>query len=265
MAETLRRNCLLFGVPIDAVTMDEALAEVQAAIAYRCRLLIGVVNAAKIVNMSRDECLRYSVLGADLILADGMGVVWAARWLGAAIPGRVTGIDLMSRILESGNKKRYRVFFLGATQEVLNETVSRARKDYPGLVVAGEHHGYFRANDEFALVQQIRASRADILLVAMSSPKKEEFLARWADALGVPVLHGVGGAFDVFAGKVKRAPELWQRLGLEWLYRVVQEPRRMWKRYLTTNALFARLVWREWREKRRANTRISGMTEMNLP
>lgn len=265
MAQTLRRHSRLFGIPIDAVTMEEVLADVQAAIQRRCRLLIGVVNAAKIVHMSRDGCLRFSVLGADLILPDGMGVVWAARWLGQPLPERVTGIDLMTQILEAGNHKGYRIFFLGATPEVLKSTVGRVKTEYPGVVVAGEHHGYFEAGTEFQLVQQIRASRADVLLVAMSSPKKEEFLARWADALGVPVLHGVGGAFDVFSGKVKRAPVLWQRLGLEWLYRVVQEPRRMWKRYLTTNVLFARLVWNEWRVRRRGAVPGECRTEWGMP
>jgi N-acetylglucosaminyldiphosphoundecaprenol N-acetyl-beta-D-mannosaminyltransferase len=114
--------------------------------------------------------------------------------------------------------------------------------DYPGVQVAGSRDGYFKDAEEQAVAADIGASRADILLVAMTSPKKEKFLARWSETLGVPVCHGVGGSFDVMAGKVERAPDLWQRLGLEWLYRVKQEPRRLWRRYLVTNALFCGML-----------------------
>jgi N-acetylglucosaminyldiphosphoundecaprenol N-acetyl-beta-D-mannosaminyltransferase len=236
----------LFGIPIHALTTEQVLNCVDEAIRQRGRLLLGVVNAAKIVNMHRDEILGRSVLTADMILADGMAVVWAGRVLRRRLPERVAGIDLMESILARGARQGYRVFCLGATQEILDETVARMQQRYPGIVVAGRHHGYFQPEDEPRLVEQIRASRADVLFAAMSSPKKEQFLARWADDMGVPVLHGVGGAFDVMAGKVKRAPILWQRLGLEWLYRVVQEPRRMWRRYLVTNALFCWLLAREF-------------------
>jgi N-acetylglucosaminyldiphosphoundecaprenol N-acetyl-beta-D-mannosaminyltransferase len=108
--------------------------------------------------------------------------------------------------------------------------------------LVGHHHGYFTPQEEPALVAAIAGAQPDILLVGISSPKKERFLARWGDQLGVPVCHGVGGSFDVLAGKVRRAPLAWQRLGLEWLYRVKQEPRRLWRRYLVTNALFCAMV-----------------------
>ena len=110
---------------------------------------------------------------------------------------------------------------------------------YPGVVMAGRRDGYFKAEEEGLVAASIGDAKPDILLVAMTSPKKERFLARWSGVMNVPVCHGVGGAFDVLAGTVKRAPVLWQKAGLEWLYRVVQEPRRMWRRYLVTNTLFA--------------------------
>lgn len=236
----------LFGVPICAAGMDAVLGIVDETIRRRGRLLIGAVNAAKIVNMQRDALLRQAVLEAHLILPDGMGVVWAARWLKQRLPGRVTGIDLMHAMLEQGNRRRYRVFCLGATEAVLEEAVARIVKDHPGIVLAGKRNGYFNADEESSVVEEIRASRADLLLVAMSSPKKEVFLAQWWRSLDVPVCHGVGGAFDVLAGRVHRAPALWQRLGLEWFYRMAQEPGRLWRRYLVTNTLFCRLVFREW-------------------
>ena len=131
---------------------------------------------------------------------------------------------------------------MGATDEVLDKTVARMEADYPGVSIVGRQHGYFAAGEDEAIAQRIAGARPDVLFVAMTSPRKENFLARWSGLMGVPVCHGVGGSFDVMAGKVERAPESWQRLGLEWLYRVKQEPRRLWKRYLITNMLFCALV-----------------------
>jgi N-acetylglucosaminyldiphosphoundecaprenol N-acetyl-beta-D-mannosaminyltransferase len=169
-------------------------------------------------------------------------VVWASRLLRRALPERVAGIDLMMEMLSRGNSHGYRIYCLGATPAVLEKTVQRIREDYPGVVVAGAHHGYFTVADEERIAQDIAAAEPDILLVAMTSPRKERFLAKWSSNLTASVYHGVGGSFDVLAGKVRRAPVAWQRWGLEWLYRVKQEPRRLWKRYLITNTLFAEMV-----------------------
>ncbi len=232
----------LFGVPIAAVRMAEAMAIVERAIAERQPLRIGVVNAAKLVNMKRDSELRDSVLSSDVIFADGIAVVWASRLLRKRLPERVAGIDLMMAMLARGNERAYRIYCLGATKEVVSEVGARIRAGYPGVNLAGFRDGYFGSDDEETVVADIERARPDILLVAMTSPKKEHFLARWSDRLRVPVCHGVGGSFDVMAGKVQRAPERWQRLGLEWLFRVKQEPRRLWKRYLVTNVLFCWMV-----------------------
>jgi len=237
--------CEVLGVPIHPLTLARVLDIVDSAIQSHTRLQIGVVNAAKIVNMQRDQVLRQDVLSSDLILADGMAVVWAARMLGYCLPERVAGIDVMLGMFTRGNRRRYRVYCLGATDDVLATVVYRLGAEYPNLQIVGSRNGYFAAEMEEQVAADIRAARPDILLVAMTSPKKEQFLARWSEQLGVPVCHGVGGSFDVFAGKVERAPEVWQRLGLEWLYRVKQEPRRLWKRYLVTNTLFCSLVLRE--------------------
>ncbi len=236
-ASAWRRESL-FGVRIHAMRMGDVLSVVDDTIAQRGRLLIGVVNAAKLVNMRRSTLLRDSVLSSDLVLADGMAVVWAMRLLGRRLPERVAGIDLMLGMLALGRDRGYRVYCLGATDDVSRATVDRIERDYPGVVVVGRRDGYFDPEQEADIVRGIKESNADILLVAMSPPKKEQFLARWFDELGVPVCHGVGGAFDVMAGKTKRAPVLWQRMGMEWLYRIVQEPRRMWRRYLVTNTMF---------------------------
>jgi len=246
------RQCRIFGIPVDALTMEQTLAAAQEAIRERRCMQLGVVNAAKVVNMQRDARLRQAVLSSDLILADGMSVVWASRLLRRQLPERVAGIDLMMRLLDLANRHGYRVYCLGATDEVLGKVVDRIRKEYPDLPLAGYHNGYFKQHEEAAIVQDIVTSRPDILFVAMTSPKKEEFLARWSRELRVPVCHGVGGSFDVMAGKVQRAPASWQKVGMEWAYRLIQEPGRMWRRYLVTNALFTWMLWREWITPRQA-------------
>ncbi len=232
----------LFGVPVNMATMSQVLSRAEECIAARTSLHLGMVNAAKLVNMRSDALLRDSVLASDMILADGMSVVWASRLLGRRLPERVAGVDLMFELLRVGSEKGYRFYCLGATEEVVAEVVRRIGERYPGAVVAGYRNGYFKETDEAGIIEAINASEADVLFVAMSPPKKEQFLARWAETLRVPVCHGVGGSFDVFAGKVKRAPEIWQKLGMEWMYRVVQEPRRMWRRYLVTNTRFLWMV-----------------------
>ena len=234
----------LLGVPIDALTLGEVLDRVQGAIASRSALHISVVNAAKLANMRSDTLLRDDVLSGDLILADGISLVWASRLLGQPLPERVAGIDLMHAMLERASRHGWSVYCLGASRDVLARAMARIAADYPGVRIAGGRDGYFSAGEEAEVGQAIAEAAPDILLVAMSSPKKEQFLARWQPDLQVPVCHGVGGSFDVLAGKVQRAPLVWQRLGLECLYRLKQEPRRLWKRYLVTNSLFCALLVR---------------------
>jgi N-acetylglucosaminyldiphosphoundecaprenol N-acetyl-beta-D-mannosaminyltransferase len=173
-----------------------------------------------------------------VILADGFSVVLAGRILGRPLPERVAGIDLMHAILTRASERHYRIYCLGATPEVLAATEREIAAAYPGVQMAGSQHGYFANAEEHLVADAIRQARADVLFVAMTSPKKERFLATWGPVMNVPVCHGVGGSFDVLAGKVRRAPAVWQQLGLEWLYRVLQEPGRLWKRYLVTNSMF---------------------------
>jgi N-acetylglucosaminyldiphosphoundecaprenol N-acetyl-beta-D-mannosaminyltransferase len=230
----------LFGIPVAAKTMEQSLDLVDEVIKSRGSLQIGVINAAKVVNMDKDPELREAVLSSDIILADGAAVVWASKLLRTPLPERVAGIDLMFGMFKRGSERGYRVYCLGATEEISRTVEENLARDYPGLILAGRHHGYFSEDEAQDIADQIKRSKADILLVAMTSPKKERFLAKWMAHMEVPVCHGVGGSFDVYAGKVERAPESWQRLGLEWLYRVKQEPGRLWKRYLFTNLSF---IW----------------------
>jgi N-acetylglucosaminyldiphosphoundecaprenol N-acetyl-beta-D-mannosaminyltransferase len=237
----------LFGITLSCYTLEETLDRIDEAISKREKLHIGVVNAAKTVNMRRNPKLRQDVLSSDMILADGMAVVWATKLLSPnPLPERVTGIDIMYGTFERGNKKGYRIFLFGATEKVSQIVAERLQNQYPGVVLAGRRNGYFNDDEEEEIAQQIAASKADILFVAITSPKKENFMARWTTTMNVPVVHGVGGSFDVMAGKVERAPMLWQKLGLEWLYRVKQEPGRLWKRYMVTNSIFCAMVLRQY-------------------
>jgi N-acetylglucosaminyldiphosphoundecaprenol N-acetyl-beta-D-mannosaminyltransferase len=240
--EVLPPDLDIFGQKICPHTMTNVLRRVANAVRTRSRFDIGVVNAAKIVNMRRDRELHDAVASSDAVYADGMSVVWASRFLGKPLPERIAGIDLMHAIMKQGDSAGYRVFCLGASPEVLDATCTAFEENYPGVTICGRHHGYFDASSEESVANKVRESNADVLFVAITSPKKERFMARWAGMMGVPVVHGVGGSFDVVAGLVERAPEGWQKLGLEWLFRVKQEPRRLWKRYLVTNALFLKLV-----------------------
>jgi N-acetylglucosaminyldiphosphoundecaprenol N-acetyl-beta-D-mannosaminyltransferase len=236
----------LLGCPIDALTLDQAAECCVEAARARKSFLVGVVNAAKIVQLRDDAELRASVELADIVLADGMSVVWASRLLGSPLPARVTGIDLFEALLARAETGGLSVYLLGARPEVLRAVLAVLRVRHPRLVVAGYRDGYFGADEEPDVVRAIRESRAHFLFVGMPTPKKEIFLRVWREQLAGITCHGVGGSFDVLGGYVRRAPRLWQRLGLEWLYRLLQEPRRMWRRYLVTNTLFLARVGRAW-------------------
>jgi N-acetylglucosaminyldiphosphoundecaprenol N-acetyl-beta-D-mannosaminyltransferase len=240
-----QKSVCLFGVKVHALSQNEALLNVDTAIKNKESLHVGMLNAAKLVNMKRNPSLGEDVRSSSMILADGFSIFLASKILNKKLPERVAGIDLMHGILKRGNKEGYRVFCLGATPEISSITVSEIKRLYPGVVVVGAQDGYFSEQEEASVAQKISDSKPDVLFVAITSPKKEKFMARWNKVMRVPVVHGVGGSFDVLAGKVQRAPILWQKFGMEWLYRVVQEPGRLWKRYLDTNTLFMVMLIKE--------------------
>jgi N-acetylglucosaminyldiphosphoundecaprenol N-acetyl-beta-D-mannosaminyltransferase len=243
----------LFGVGIDALTMEETVDWAFERVSSGPPAQHVVVNAAKVVLMHGDERLRSIIDGCALVNADGTSVVWASRLLGKPLPERVTGIDLFVEIVERASRTGHRVYFLGAQDAVLNEMLSRFRERFPDLVVAGHRNGYWDDDDD--IINEVRAAAPDFLFLAIPSPRKEFWLAEHLEALSVPFVMGVGGSFDVLAGKVRRAPVWVQRLGGEWLYRLLQEPGRMWKRYLIGNTKFVGLVARDWwRQRSRKRT-----------
>ncbi len=232
------REVELFGCGIHALTMDEAVSAVDRFVREKGTRQAVFLNAGKFAEMGKSPALAMAVNKADLRLGDGQSVVWACRFLGRPLPERVAGIDLMHRLLECGAKNGFGFYFLGAEQEALEKTVAACGKNYPGIKVSGYRNGYFRSEEEDAVAESVRSSGADILFVAMSSPKKEIFVEKYLAKMNVPFVMGVGGSFDVIAGVTARAPVFMQRAGLEWFFRFLQEPRRMWRRYLLGNTSF---------------------------
>lgn len=235
----------ILGCPIDRLDMRATLDAVDAIIASRRFTQHMAINAAKLVAMNDDPKLSRIVGECGLVSADGQAVVWASRLLGDPLPERVAGIDLMHALLGVAETRGHRVFFLGARPQVLQTALARIREAHPRLAIAGARDGYFTTEEESQVCAEIRASRPDILFVAMSSPRKEYFLGEHGASLGASFVMGVGGSIDVIAGVTRRAPVIWQRLGFEWLFRLLQEPRRMFRRYAVTNWRFAGLVARE--------------------
>jgi N-acetylglucosaminyldiphosphoundecaprenol N-acetyl-beta-D-mannosaminyltransferase len=235
----------LLGIPVDNLSMDETVTLIDESVARREKIHHVVINAAKVVNALKDEELKKSIVDCDIINADGQSIVWASRILRKPLLERVAGIDLMQNLVARAAKKKYKIYLLGASEEVVQKVVQKYKEQYGESVVAGYKNGFFSADKEEIVAMEIAASGADMLFVAMTSPKKEIFLSKYKDVINIPFIMGVGGSFDVVSGKTKRAPLWMQRNGLEWLYRVMQEPRRLWRRYLTTNCIFIYLLLKE--------------------
>jgi N-acetylglucosaminyldiphosphoundecaprenol N-acetyl-beta-D-mannosaminyltransferase len=249
------KRIYILDTPIDDLTMQETLAMVDDAIQNNKQIHHTVVNAGKIVSMHRDAELKESVVHADIINADGQAVVWASKLFRQPLKERVAGIDLMKELVELAHIKGYRLFFFGAKEEVINKLVAIYSQKYSPSIIAGYRNGYFKREQETQIAQQIGLSGANILFVAMSSPLKENFLYRNREILkSLNFIMGVGGSFDVVAGYVKRAPMWMQKAGFEWLYRVYQEPKRMFKRYLIGNFRFISLVIKHLFKKRTETT-----------
>ena len=233
------------GIPVANLTEDEAVAAIDEMISRSGPHYAAVVNASKIVAADRDERLKQVLLDADLVTADGMSVVWASRLLGQPLRQRVTGIDLFERLVKHAARRGLSVYFLGAREESVRGTVERLKSRHPALKVAGYHNGYFAVSESIAIADAIWQSAADLLFVAMGSPAQEKWIASQLERSGARFALGVGGSFDHVSGLAVRAPRWMQRAGLEWFYRLVREPRRMWRRYLIGNSAFMWMVVRQ--------------------
>lgn len=231
------RRTILMGCPVDLLTSTVLLKELADAIdTHSGPKIIQFINGNKIAQVRQDPGMSRIMWRTSYALTDGQPLLPMARLLGVRIPERIDGIGLMSKLLKMAAERRYSIYLLGAKQPVLEKCIQKIRADFPNLRIAGYRNGYFTSEQTEDVVRQIRESRCDILFLGMGSPMKEHFADRYGSELGATVIQGVGGSFDVMADLVKRAPTWIQRIGFEWLFRVAQEPRRMFWRYTTTNA-----------------------------
>jgi len=224
----------ILGVPFDHVTLAQALARIEAMIASRRPHYVVTANVDFLVQAHRDVELRRILLDADLVLCDGTPLVWASRWLGNALPERVAGSDLAPALIRVAAEKGHRLFFLGAGPGVAAEAGAKLRAQYPALQLVGTYSPPFShllEMDHDEIARRIREARPDILLVSFGCPKQEKWIAMHHRSLGVPVAIGVGATLDFLAGRMKRAPGWMSRTGTEWLYRLWQEPGRLYRRY----------------------------------
>jgi N-acetylglucosaminyldiphosphoundecaprenol N-acetyl-beta-D-mannosaminyltransferase len=234
MAERTEQRIEILGCPFDAVDMAAALATVEGYIASDDGVLrnsVGV-NLDQLLKMKREPDFAHIVAGSDLITADGTPVVWWSRVVRQRLPERVPSIDLMYELLRRSTEVGHKIFLLGAKRASVEAAAERFRRDYPGVHIVGLRDGYFSVEDEPDVVREINASGAQVLFIAITSPKKEEFIGRNRDALDIRFALGVGGAFDIAAGLTSRAPVWMRRVGLEWAWRMSLEPKRMAPRVL---------------------------------
>ena len=220
------KKVTILGVPVDAITMGEAVARIDGFIEKRTPVLVATANAEMLMRATHDGALRRILQGAAMVTPDGAGTVWAAHHLGYAMPERVAGYDMVQELMREAPAKHRRIFFFGSAPGVADKAKAKAEQLYPGIEIVGTRNGFFAAADEPAIIEEIKAAHPDILLAALGVPKQEKWLAKHLSELGVPVAIGVGGTFDVMAGVMKRAPRWMQRAKLEWLFRGMMQPQR---------------------------------------
>jgi N-acetylglucosaminyldiphosphoundecaprenol N-acetyl-beta-D-mannosaminyltransferase len=244
-----RAPIAILGVPFDNVTMAEAVEQIEAMIVSRRPHYVVTANVDFLVQARHDVELRHIIAGADLVLCDGTPVAWASRLLGNRLAERVAGADLAPVMIRTAAAKGYRVFFLGATPESTSKAVARLRAQFPGLVIAGHYSPPFRPlleMDHETIRRHVLAAQPDLVLVAFGCPKQEKWMGMHYRALGVPVTIGVGATIDFLAGQVRRAPVWMQRHGVEWVFRLAQEPRRLFKRYFKDLFGFSWGLLQQW-------------------
>jgi N-acetylglucosaminyldiphosphoundecaprenol N-acetyl-beta-D-mannosaminyltransferase len=243
----------VLGIPVDAVTMDGAVAFADSVIKNRkkgCYIL--AINPEKVILLQKDRQLLNTFVSASLLIPDGIGVVLAMRLLHGVEVKRVPGAELMPRLCELAAEKGYGVFLFGSKEEVNKSSAEKLYKIYPGLKIAGRANGYLKEEDMPGLVKQINDSGANILFVALGSPKQEQWIEKWEEKLDVNIIQGIGGTLDTIAGNVKRAPEIFCKTGLEWFYRLASDPKRAGRQKVLP--VFAVKVVRE-KARQKAKTR----------
>lgn len=233
----------ILNTSIHSYDINETTERIIENIEKRNHIYQVSINASKINLIDDDPRLKDIISRADLVNADGMSIIWAAKILKVPIKHRVTGVDLFYKLLDISEQRGYSIYFLGATEESIEEMISLLKKNHPLLKIAGYHDGYYK--DSELIAEEIKEARPDILFLGFSSPKKEIWIEEHQQKINVPFVMGVGGSFDIYSGKTKRAPAALQKVGMEWFYRFIQEPVRMFDRYIIGNILFVKKVFKE--------------------
>lgn len=223
------RRVTILGVGIDDVNTDEALAIMEGFISSRKPHMVVTADSSGIVMSRYDPELRAIINSADLVTPDSYGILWAARRQGTPLRERVSGIDIVNLLCKRAAEKGYSIFLLGAAPGVSEAAAENLKRECPGLVVAGTHHGFFREEESPKIAEYVKSCQPDILFVALGIPRQEKWIARHMHQLGVPLSMGVGGSFDVISGRVRRAPKWMQEHGLEWAFRLANNPRKIGK------------------------------------
>lgn len=226
----------------DPLTLSQTADRMLDMARTGTRGYVCTVNVAILMTMRSDCWLQGFVDRAALVVADGQPLIWVSSWLASRLPQRVTGIDLVEAVCDRAQKAGTGLYFLGARREVIDAAVAQLRSRYPDLKISGVDDGYFSNEEAPSRAEAIRQSGAEILVVGMGVPRQEHFLEEHLEETGVNVAIGVGGSFDVLAKLRTRAPLWVQKLGFEWLFRLAQEPGRLWYRYLSTNLQFLKLI-----------------------
>ena len=235
----------ILGMPVDAITMDECMERLAEFVRSGKPHLVVTADSSGIVQAQTDPALAELYESADLVTPDSSGVVWAMRRAGRPVPARVSGVDIVDHACKVSSDTGWRIFFLGAAPGVAELAAERMRLRHPGCNIVGARHGYFPPESDGVVASEIAESRPDLLFVAMGIPRQEKFIRATEAVVGAKVAMGVGGTFDVFSGKVRRAPKPLQRLRLEWAWRLAQNPKKIGKVMLLPR--FVGMVLRERR------------------
>lgn len=235
----------LFGINIDNLSFQESLNKINDFIKTNSKHYIVTPNVDHLIRLQTDDGLRKAYANASLILADGMPLIWASMLLGKKLKERITGADLFQEICKIAEKNGYSIFMLGARAEVINLASINLKRLYPELIISGTYHGFFTEEENIGIINIINSLSPHFLFIGMGSPKQELWVLQNLHKLNIKVTICVGGTFEIIAGCRKRAPRWMQKIGIEWSWRLMQEPRRLWKRYLVDDMMFWWLLIKE--------------------
>ncbi|TVZ85817.1 N-acetylglucosaminyldiphosphoundecaprenol N-acetyl-beta-D-mannosaminyltransferase [Aeribacillus composti] len=246
MGMTMKEKVNILGIPFIKTKREELTKLLIDKMDYQEKCFVVTANPEIVMHAQKDAEYQKTVLSADYIVPDGIGIIIASRIIRDYLPERVAGFDLMMDLLSEINKRKKKIFLLGAEVAVVKKAAQKISERFPQIQIVGYHHGYFQL-DDLEIAQKVLHSDADLILVALGFPRQEMWISKYYQMFTKGVFIGVGGSFDVLAEKVKRAPVLWQKLNIEWLYRLIQQPSR-WKRMIALPQFLIKIIWLKFKK-----------------